>query len=112
MIRIKLPNGVYEYDPSKPLGRPGGFGQVFLGRTTNGDEVAVKKLHVSAADAGHRELQIAAELQGRSFEYVVPFIDAGEDAGSGQYFLVMPKADGSLQGPIDKGRTLTPADAA
>lgn len=85
---------------------------MFLGRSSTGDDIAVKKLHVSAVDAGHRELQIAAELQGRSFEHVVPFIDAGEDADSGQYFLVMPKADGSLQSLIEKGRTLTPAEAA
>jgi hypothetical protein len=112
MTKIKLPTGTFEYDPSRPLGKRGGFGQVFLGRTSGGDDVAVKKLHVSATDAGHRELQIAAELQGRTFGYVIPFIDAGEDADSGEYFLVMPKAEESLQGLIDKGGTLSPADAA
>ena len=77
MTKIKLPTGTFEYDPSKPLGKPRGFGQVFLGRTIAGAEVAIKKLHVSATDAGHRELQIAAELKGRSFEHVVPFIADG-----------------------------------
>jgi serine/threonine protein kinase len=86
MTKIKLPSGTFEYDPNRPLGKRGGFGQVFLGRTSAGDEVAVKKLHVSATDAGHRELQIAAELQGRAFEHVIPFIDASEDADSGMYF--------------------------
>jgi len=87
MVKIKLPTAVFEYDASRPLGRPGGFGQVFLGRTHSGDEVAVKKLHVSGTGPGHRELEIAAELGGRSFEHVMPFIDAGEDADTGEYFL-------------------------
>ena len=42
MRTIKLPNGVFEYDPNQPLGDKGGFGQVFAGRTADGKEVAVK----------------------------------------------------------------------
>jgi serine/threonine-protein kinase len=112
MTKIKLPNGTFEYDPAQPLGKRGGFGQVFIGRTNANEEVAVKKLHVSATDAGHRELQVADELRGRSFEHVIAFIDAGEDADSGEYFLVMPKADGSLQELINKGTPLSTADTA
>ena len=79
MCIIKLPTGVFEFDPTRPLGKRGGFGQVFLGKDPTGKEVAVKKLHLTAADAAHRELRIADELKGRPFEHVVPFIDAGED---------------------------------
>lgn len=112
MRSIKLPTGTFEYDPNRPLGRRGGFGQVFVGLSPNGDDIAVKKLHLSAADAAHRELRIADELRGRFFEHVVPFIDAGEDADTGDYFVVMPKADGSLQNAVDKQGNLGPADAA
>ncbi len=100
MITIKLPSGTYDYDPAKPLGKPGGFGQVFLGCTSSGMEVAVKRLHLSAASAAHRELSIADELKGRTLAHVVPFIDAGEDAESGDYFVVMPKAEMNLSSHI------------
>jgi hypothetical protein len=112
MTTIKLPTGTFEYDPSKPLGRRGGFGQVFAGKSADGGEVAIKKLHLSAADAAHRELRIADELKGRAFEHVVPFIDAGEDADTGDYFVVMPRAEGSLQNSVDKTGALAAAEAA
>jgi len=112
MKTIKLPTGTFEYDPSKPLGRRGGFGQVFAGKSASGSEVAIKKLHLSAADAAHRELRIADELKGRAFDHVVPFIDAGEDADTGDYFVVMPRAEGSLQSRIEKDGALTPAETA
>ncbi len=112
MLTIKLPTGVFEYDPAKPLGKPGGFGQVFSGKTESGNDVAIKKLHVSAASVAHRELRIADELKGNSYEHVTPFIDAGEDADSGNYFLVMAKAEGSLQGAIEKSGPHTAVDAA
>jgi len=112
MLTIKLQAGVFEYDPAKPLGKRGGFGQVFSGKTASGLDVAVKKLHVSTADAAHRELRIADELKGNSYEHVIPFIDAGEDADTGYYFVVMPKAEGSLQSSLDKGGPLNAAEAA
>ena len=112
MITIKLPSGTFDYDPLKPLGRRGGFGQVFIGKTAQGDEIAVKKLHLSAADAQHRELRIADELKGRIFENVMPFIDAGQDADSGEYFVVMPKAEGNLQSIVSKNGHLSPEEAS
>jgi eukaryotic-like serine/threonine-protein kinase len=107
MTAIKLPYGIYYYDPTQPLGRRGGFGQVFAGSTSQEEPVAVKKLHLSAVDAAHRELRIAEELRGRSFGHVVGFLDAGEDAESGALFVIMPRAEKSLQklieteGPLD-----------
>jgi serine/threonine-protein kinase len=112
MKTIKLPTGIFEYDPAKPLGKRGGFGQVFEGKTSSGDEVAIKMLHLSAADAAHRELRIAEKLKGCSFEHVLPFIDSGQDADTGDYFVVMPRADGSLQGRVDKDGVLSAGDAA
>lgn len=112
MLTIKLSTGVFEYDPAKPLGKRGGFGQVFTGKTANGQDVAIKKLHVSAADAAHRELKIANELKGNSKEYVIPFIDAGEDAGTGHYFVVMAKAEGNLQGTLEKDGPLIDVEGA
>jgi serine/threonine-protein kinase len=112
MLTIKLSTGVFEYNPAKPLGKRGGFGQVFAGKTANGQDVAIKKLHVSAADAAHRELKIANELKGNSKEHVIPFIDAGEDASTGHYFVVMAKAEGSLQGTLEKDGPLIDVKAA
>lgn len=110
MKTIKLPARIFEYDPTRPLGKPGGFGQVFAGKTSEGGEVAIKKLHVSVADAAHREMRIVDELKKRSFEHVIPFIDGGEDADSGGYFVVMPKADKSLQSMIDTNGSFTTTD--
>ena len=112
MNTIKLPTGIFEYDPAKPLGRRGGFGQVFAGQTANGDEVAVKKLHVSAADAAHRELRVADEFRGRTFRNVIPFIDSGEDADTGDYFVIMPRAERSLQSVIDSDGPLNASGTA
>jgi serine/threonine-protein kinase len=112
IITIRLPTGAFEYDPAKPLGRRGGFGQVFLGKDSSGTEVAVKKLHVSPDDVGHRELVIAEELRGKPFEHVIPFIDSGEDADGGGYFVVMPKAERSLQSVVDAGAKMAAAEAA
>ena len=112
MKKIKLPTGIFEYDPTQPLGKRGGFGQVFAGRTAAGNEVAIKKLHVSADDAAHRELRIAEELKGRALKHVIPFIDSGEDADTGDYFLVMPKADESLQAAVESGGIMNATAAA
>lgn len=112
MKTIKLPGGVYEYDPDRPLGKRGGFGQVFAGKSLGGNDIAVKKLHLKAADAAHRELRIADELRGRTFDHVVPFVDAGADAETSDYFVVMPKAEGNLQNLVELGGSQPPAKTA
>jgi serine/threonine-protein kinase len=101
--QIKLRNNSWEYDNSMPLGTPGGFGAVFHGWSLNGEEVAVKKLHISSASAGNRELVISEELEDKCFEHVVPFFDSGIDAESTDYFVVMAKANCSLQEQINLG---------
>ncbi|NTW54714.1 MAG: serine/threonine protein kinase [Chlorobaculum sp.] len=112
MINIKLPTGVFEYDPNKPLDKAGGFGQVFHGKSSSGEYVAVKKLHISGKDLAHRELRIADELKGRPLNYIVPFIDAGEDTETGDYFIVMPKAEYSLQNMVNKNGPLAPQETS
>lgn len=98
---IRLPGGEWEYDDNCPLGKAGGFGEVFRGRGIEGS-IAVKRLKLNANQAAHRELKIGKELMQRSLSHVVPIIDAGRDSESDRYFLVMPVCEFSLQDKIDK----------
>lgn len=111
MIRIRLPSREWAYDPNSPLGRPGGFGAVFLGGSSE-EPVAVKRLHLDAAQAAHREMRLSLNLAGRSFNHVMPILDAGEDAESGSYFVVMPLAQGTLQEGLDSGTRFSDRQAA
>ena len=103
MEKIVLPGSQWLYDPSKPLGRPGGFGAVFEGTSETYGRIAVKRLHITSSDAAHREMRIATDLAARTLTHVIPVFDAGEDADSGQYFVVMPRAERSLQTDIQQG---------
>lgn len=103
MQEIRLRKASWEYDPSITLGQPGGFGTVFLGLGEDGEEVAVKKLHISSASTGNRELAISGELEGKILSHVIPFYDSGIDAETMDYFVVMAKAEQSLQHRLDKG---------
>lgn len=111
MQRIRLRKASWEYDSSITLGPPGGFGTVFLGLGEDGREVAVKKLHISSASAGNRELAISEELEGKILSHFIPFYDSGIDAETMDYFVVMAKAERSLQQLLDKG-PLSEDDAA
>lgn len=112
MEEIHLQRGRWKYDPSNQLGPPGGFGAVFKGESDDGEAVAVKRLKLTANDAAHRELEVAEELSDRSFRNVLPVFDAGEDAGSGRYFLVMPEAKHSLKARLDQDGTFSESRAA
>lgn len=98
---IKLPGGEWDYDDSDHLGKAGGFGEVFLGKGSCGD-VAVKRLKINADQAAHRELKIGQRLQQNLFDYIVPILDAGQDAESNRYYLIMPVCNFSLQDKIDE----------
>jgi serine/threonine-protein kinase len=104
MISIKLPHGVWQYDPDQPLGPKGGFGIVFAGTSPEYGALAVKKIFLEAQRGAHRELRIADELKAIKFEHIVPIYDAGQDADSGINYVVMARADGSIQQELDRGR--------
>jgi len=111
MKEIKLQKACWTYDDSKQLGPAGGFGTVFLGYSVSGDEVAIKRLNLDDKSLAHREMNIAKELLARELEYVLPFIDAGQDAISHRYFTVMPKADKDLQSEIETKCQFSEAEA-
>ena len=102
MIRIRLLRNEWEYDPLSPLGRPGGFGAVFSGRNAEHEQVAIKRLHLDANQAAHRELRIADELIQRPLTHVVLILDYGKDAESDSYFIVMSRAEKSLQDEVNR----------
>lgn len=106
MKRIKLISKEWSYDPNKPLGPKGGFGEVFLGKDSDNNPVAVKKIKIEAEEASHREFDIAVELSGKKYRHIIPILDSGQDSESGSYFLVMSKADRSLQEYIDEVKSV------
>lgn len=97
---IKLPGGEWKYDDSKRLGEEGGFGEVFDGFGKCG-KVAIKRLKINADQAAFRELNIARQLMRNSYLHIVPILDAGMDAESNRYFLIMPICAFSLQDKIN-----------
>lgn len=100
-IIIRLPKGKWTFDPNKTLGPAGGFGEVFRGSAPDGKPVAVKRLKITANEAAHRELRIAELLAGTEFSHVMPFYDAGQDAESDRYYIVMPEAEYSLAQKVE-----------
>lgn len=111
METIILSRSKWAFDPSKQLGAEGGFGAVFEGRSTDREPVAVKRLKVSGDEAEHRELRMAEALVDRSLPHVMPVLDSGLDRSSGRYFVVMPRAEGSLHDYIASRGPLPEADA-
>jgi len=101
MIKIKLNHGVWEYDLNNPIGKEGGFGIVYVGKSERHENLAVKKLKINAKEAAHRELEIAEELSGRELEHVISIYDSGLDAESDSYFIIMDRAEKSLQDEIE-----------
>jgi hypothetical protein len=58
-----------------------------------------------------RELNIAEYLLGHNHPHVIPILDAGRDASTGDDFIVMAQAQQSLQDLVDKAAPLAEADA-
>lgn len=112
MQRIRLPGGEWTFDDTAPLGKPGGFGAVFRGTAQDGQPVAVKRLHLDAGAAAHRELKIANDLAGRHSQHVIPILDAGQDAESEGYYVVMPIAEQSLADQLSTNGPTSEAAAA
>lgn len=108
---IRLARGEWEYDPNEQLGAEGGFGVVFAGNHEKYGRVAVKRLKIGAREAAHRELKIAEELVNRQLAHVIPVLDSGRDSQSDCYFVIMARAERSLQDEINDGRTFQNAEA-
>jgi hypothetical protein len=100
-LEIKLERAAWQFDESERLGPKGGFGEVFKGIGQDGS-VAIKRLHISAAAAAHRELNIGRKLASKTPDHVVPVLDCGQDADSDRYFLVMPICEESLQDKLTR----------
>lgn len=107
-VRIRLPRGEWFFNPKRPLGPPGGFGEVFEATGATDQPVAVKRLKLTVGEAAHRELKIADELAGKSFQHVLEIFDSGEDAEAGGYYLVMPRAERSLSDELINRGMLQP----
>lgn len=110
-VGIRLNRKVWQYWPSRQLGAAGGFGSVYFGRSEDGRAVAVKRLHGRVDQLGHREQEMAALLASRDLQYVIPVLDAGQDAQSDGYFIVMEKAQHSLEDELDKLGVFSQEDA-
>ena len=108
---VKLNNAAWQVDYSDQLGPEGGFGAVFKGYSQDGKEVAIKRLKVSVDDLAHREMEVADFLIGSDFEHVIKVYDAGKDADSDHYFVIMEKAERSLQDLINESAPLEQAEA-
>ena len=107
MQEIRLNRSSWHCDLSKPLAPAGGFGQVFEGRDENDDVVAIKRLKIDADASSWRELKVSDLISEREFQYIIPVYDAGCDANTGTYFVVMAKASYSLQDKLDSGQIIS-----
>ncbi|MBX6385674.1 MAG: serine/threonine protein kinase [Microbispora sp.] len=111
MRQLQLERSVWSLDEAKMLGRPGGFGGVHPGTAEDGTPVAIKILRRDIGDAAHRELEFARAFVGRATQHVMPVLDFGQDAATGQSCIVMPRADMSLRDRLNTGAALQEADA-
>ena len=87
------------------LGPAGGFGAVFSGKGENSADVAIKEFHVTSG-AEARELKMADYLVTKNYPHVIPIYDCGKDRSSGKHYIVMARADQSLQDLITKSAPL------
>lgn len=111
MREISLANAFWYLDETQRIGDEGGFGAVYSGSSKTGERVAIKKLHIKAAQAAHREMDIASKLISKSFKHIIPFLDCGQDAASEEYFVVMSIASESLQSYIRRTGRLSEKEA-
>jgi serine/threonine-protein kinase len=111
---IQLSNSVWTYDPDQRLGT-GKFGTVFLGHSEEHGEIAVKKLHdtyPAEVYASKRELRIADELARKPYQNVIPLLDSGLDARTNRNYIVMVRAERSLDEVLKQGTLFDSLDAA
>ncbi len=111
MKRIRLTDREWFFDPNAKMGA-GGFGEVFAGQDDKHGATAVKCIGPLAEHSGKREIELGRELVGRKFEHVLPVLDCGNDTDSGHYYVVMPRADHSLEDLLRSGKTWPDTEAA
>lgn len=92
----------WSFDEAQRLGPEGGFAEVFEGTSDDGSSVAVKRIKRVTAGLATGEVRVARALMTRGATHVIPILDAGKDEASGHHFIVMPKADESLQERLDR----------
>lgn len=97
MINLHLPRGVWQFDETRTLGAPGGFGSVHPGTGPNREDVALKLFHPGMGDANERELEFARGFVGRATQHLVPILDVGFDPDLGQACIVMARAEHTLR---------------
>ncbi len=101
----------WSFDESRRIGEPGGFGDVFEGTDSDGHAVAVKRIRRVAPGLATSEIRIAKTLKVRPSDHVIPILDAGTDEASGHYFIVMPRAEESLQDRLEREGPMVDAEA-
>ena len=74
-------------------------------------DTAIKRLHVDATQAS-RELTLADALAEKVYNHIVPVLDAGADAETGTFYIVMPRCKQSLDDHLrERGGTLPLTEA-
>ena len=112
MTRIKLPRGEWNVNLDAQIGPRGGFGTVFEGTHKDYPILAIKRLNITAEESANRELRIADELINKNHAHIIPIYDAGQDAQTDFYYVVMARAERSLNDEIDNQRIIQDREAA
>lgn len=111
MTIIRLAQSEWNVDFNNQLGPTGGFGAVFSGSNKYYSDVAIKRLHITSENSANRELRVAEKLMTESFDHVIPVYDAGQDAETSYYYIVMAKASHSLRDEIEKRGVISEQEA-
>lgn len=98
----------WDLDESKPLGKPGGFGAVFVGTSAEGTHVAIKVLHNE--QDGDREISFAKIFRGLKTNHIIPVLDFGIRPDDRRPCIVMKKAEKSLRDHIAATQKLDEAE--
>ncbi len=103
---IKLPKGIYKFNPNDLLGDPGGFGSVYLGKDQSDNECAIKELKIDVPESALRESLIASDLEERNFSHIINILDSGQDIDTDRTYIVMERAKMSLQDYINARKAI------
>ncbi len=98
----------WKVDFDKPLGPPGGFGQVYEGSCFSNPSsiVAIKRLSLSSDLTNKREMEMSERLVDQEYENVIRVFDYGFDEKTNAYYTVMERANYSLQQIVQEEETV------